>query len=164
TPMSTALSAPDPAPANVISRPLPSLLDILVLGHALRAMHPKDSVFQVEEFTALAAVPERQGTAPVEPAGVAPAFTAATHYPLVAALFAALDPIQIASSWLARPYALGNLATVLSFASLWGVLQARKPVCGTLHAIGYGLCLAAIGYFNALMLFVVAAHLGMVIF
>jgi hypothetical protein len=81
---------------------------------------------------------------------------------LVAALFVALDPMQIATSWLARPYALGNLAVVLSFAALAGLLNSRKPAAGALLALGYAACVAVIGYLNPILLLVVAAHVGMV--
>jgi hypothetical protein len=85
-----------------------------------------------------------------------------TEMALVAALFVALEPIQIATGWLARPYALANLAVVLSFAALAGLLSARKPAVGALLALGYAACLAVIGYMNAILLCVVAAHVGMV--
>jgi hypothetical protein len=81
---------------------------------------------------------------------------------LVAALFVALDPIQVNVSWLARPFALANLFTVLSFAALWGLLQARELARSALFALAYAACVAVIGYLNALLLCVVVAHLGMV--
>jgi hypothetical protein len=85
-----------------------------------------------------------------------------TEMALVAALFVALDPMQIATSWLARPYALGNLAVVLSFAALAGLLHTRKPAAGALWTLGYGACVAVIGYLSPVLLLVVAAHVGMV--
>lgn len=87
-----------------------------------------------------------------------------TEVALVAALFVALDPMQIATSWLAQPFALANLATVLSFAALWGLLHAGKPAAGALLALGYAVCVAAVGYLNAALLFVVVAHVGMVVY
>ena len=45
---------------------------------------------------------------------------------LVIALLAAVDPIQIMPTALARPYALANPRGVLSFASLLGILHASR--------------------------------------
>jgi hypothetical protein len=83
---------------------------------------------------------------------------------LVAALFAAVDPLQIGSSVLARPYALGNLACVLSFLALLKLLDARKTAHAVLATAGYGVALALIGYLSPLLLLAVVAHLGMVIY
>jgi hypothetical protein len=83
---------------------------------------------------------------------------------LVAAAFVALDPIQINASWLARPFALANLFTVLSFAAVLGVLHARTTAKAALCALGYAACVALIGYLDALMLLVVVAHIGMVVY
>jgi 4-amino-4-deoxy-L-arabinose transferase-like glycosyltransferase len=85
-----------------------------------------------------------------------------TEMALVAALFVAVEPIQVATGWMARPYAIANLAVVLSFLALLGLLHARKPAVAALLALGYAACLAVIGYMNALLLFVIVAHLGMV--
>jgi hypothetical protein len=83
---------------------------------------------------------------------------------LVAALFAAVDPLQIGSSVLARPYALGNLVCLLSFFALLKLLDARNTAQAVLAMAGYGLTLALIGYLSPLLLIVVVAHLGMVIY
>lgn len=80
---------------------------------------------------------------------------------LVAALFAAVDPIQVTTSVLARPYALGNLACLLSFAALLGVLYSRSRREQILGAVGYGLSVALVGYLNAPMLLVIVAHVGL---
>jgi 4-amino-4-deoxy-L-arabinose transferase-like glycosyltransferase len=85
-----------------------------------------------------------------------------TEMALVAALFVALDPIQIAASGLARPYTPGNLAAVLSFVALAGLLDSRKPAVGALWTLGYAVCVAVMGYVNGLLLLAVAAHLGMI--
>jgi hypothetical protein len=230
--MSTAIPAPAPqaAPAaKEISRPLLWLLGILALGLVLRLWYMKDAGFQVDEFTALAAVAERRGLGPgttptdaeplvpvprladvrersVIPYGVRdpvplyhdllwavvqvlpvadwslrlPSLLAGvgciaavfflcrrlfgTEVALVAALFVALDPMQVATSWLARPFALANLAVVGSFAALWGLLQARGPARAALYAVGYAACVAAVGYLNVLLLAVVGAHVGMVVY
>jgi hypothetical protein len=83
---------------------------------------------------------------------------------LVAALFVALDPIQINTSWLARPFALADLFTVLSFAALLGLLRARTPAAAAPWVLGYAACVALIGYLSPLTLCVVLAHLVMVPF
>jgi hypothetical protein len=83
---------------------------------------------------------------------------------LVAALFVALDPIQISSSRLALPFALADLFTVLSFAALLGLLRTRTPAAAAPWVLGYAACVALIGYLSPLMLCVVLAHLVMVPF
>jgi hypothetical protein len=83
---------------------------------------------------------------------------------LVAALFVAVEPIQVTTSVIARPYALGNLACVLSFAALIGALNARKPLTGVLRALGYGASVAFMGYMNPVLLLVVIAHVALVIY
>jgi hypothetical protein len=83
---------------------------------------------------------------------------------LVAALFVAVDPVQIATSWLAQPYALANLFVVLSFAAVWALVRGPGPVTAALLALGYGLCVAVIGYLNGLLLLVVTAHAGMALY
>ncbi len=231
--MSTAplagAAAPDKpsAPAKEIARPLVWLLAILVLGLGLRLYHFR-APFEVDEFTTLSAVAERQGvevgTTPtaenplvpvsgpgevsnrsVIPFGVAdplplyhdflwallhalPAAAWSLRLPsllagvaciaavfflvrrpfgnemaLVAALFVALDPIQVNASWLAQPFALANLFAVLSFAAVLGLMHARTSAAAVLCALGYAASVAAIGYLDALMLCVVAAHLAMVL-
>ena len=80
---------------------------------------------------------------------------------LVAALLVAVDPLQVRVSDLARPYALGNLACVLSFMAFFGVLRAESPLRAGLATLGYGLCLALIGYLLPIMLLVIVAHIGM---
>jgi 4-amino-4-deoxy-L-arabinose transferase-like glycosyltransferase len=90
--------------------------------------------------------------------------TLGTEVALVAALLAAVDPMQIGVSTLARPYALANLACVLSFAALLGVLYASRIAGAALAALGYGACVALIGYFNPVLLFVVTAHVGLVVY
>ncbi|HZT78722.1 MAG TPA: glycosyltransferase family 39 protein, partial [Gemmataceae bacterium] len=225
--MSTAI--PTPAPAVQVRWPLAWLLAILAAGLVLRVLHFKDEAFQLDEFTALAAVAERPGVEvgttptaddPLVPVGslaevsnrsvipfgvrdpgplyhailwrvcqVLPVADWSLRLPsllaglacvaavfflirrpfgdemaLVAALFVALDPIQVATSWLARPYALANLFVVLSFAALRGLLRTSEPRTAALLAVGYGACVAVIGYLNGLLLFVVAAHVGMVLY
>ena len=83
---------------------------------------------------------------------------------LVAAALAAVDPLQVFVSHLARPYALGNLACILSFMALFGVLRAESYVRAGAAAVGYGLCLALLGYLQPVMLLVVVAHVGMLVF
>lgn len=73
---------------------------------------------------------------------------------LAAALFAAVDPTQVAVSTMARPYALANLACVLSFLALLGTFQARRPRAVALSAVAYGLTLALIGTLNPVLLLV----------
>jgi hypothetical protein len=81
---------------------------------------------------------------------------------LVAALFAAVDPMQVEVSVLARPYAIGNLACVLSFAGLLAILYGRGTAGRTGGAALYGLSMAVVGYMNPVLLLAVTAHLGMV--
>jgi hypothetical protein len=81
---------------------------------------------------------------------------------LVAAMLVAVDPIQIACSVMARPYALGNLACGLSFLALLGILGARRHRAAALAALGYAVSLALIGYLNPVLLLAGTAHLGMV--
>jgi 4-amino-4-deoxy-L-arabinose transferase-like glycosyltransferase len=60
-----------------------------------------------------------------------------TEAALVAALLAAVDPMQVAVSALVRPYALANLACVASFLGFLGILYSRTtagrvpPRCST---------------------------------
>ena len=77
---------------------------------------------------------------------------------LAAALLAAVDPMQIRVSYLARPYALGNLACVLSFVGLLAILDGRRWISKAAGAILYGAALALLGYLNPLLLAVLAAH------
>src|SRR5260221_11058970 len=77
---------------------------------------------------------------------------------LVAALLTALDPMQVAISNLARPFALANLACVLSFLALVNILRARRTRDTALAAFNYGLNLALIGYLNPLILLAGVAH------
>src|SRR5258708_1124465 len=77
---------------------------------------------------------------------------------LVVALLTALDPMQVAISNLARPFALANLACVLSFLALVNILRARRTRDTALAAFNYGLDLALIGYLNPLILLAGAAH------
>jgi hypothetical protein len=81
---------------------------------------------------------------------------------LVAALFAAVDPIQVTTSTLVGPAALGNLACLLSFAALLGVLYGKTLREQMICSIGYGLSVAVIGYLNGVLLLVVVAHAGLV--
>ncbi len=83
---------------------------------------------------------------------------------LLAAAIVALDPIQVSVSWLARPYALANFACLLSFAALLGLLRTTRPAVGALCAVGYALSVAAVGYLSPVMLLVVTAHAGMVVY
>src|SRR5260370_24642206 len=82
---------------------------------------------------------------------------------LVAALLTVLDPMQVAISNLARPFALANLACVLSFLALVNILRARRNRDTALAAFTYGLNLALIAYLNPLILLVVVAHVGLFI-
>jgi hypothetical protein len=81
---------------------------------------------------------------------------------LVAALLAAVDPLQVEVSVMARPYAIGNLACVLSFWGLLGILYGRSAAGRGVAAVLYGLCLAVIGYVYPVLLLVMVAHVGMV--
>jgi hypothetical protein len=83
---------------------------------------------------------------------------------LVAALFVAVEPIQVATSVLACSYALANLACVLSFLALVGALSATKPANAIPAAVSYGVAVAFIGYMNPVLLLVVVAHLGLIIY
>jgi hypothetical protein len=83
---------------------------------------------------------------------------------LIAAMFVAVEPGQVTTSVLARPYALGNLACVLSFAALLGLLNAGKPATAGLMAAGYGAAVAFIGYMNPVLLLVVVAHVALVVY
>jgi hypothetical protein len=86
---------------------------------------------------------------------------AAPSTALAAALFTALDPMQVAVSVMARPYALASLACVLSFLALLALLRATRPGSVALTALGYGLALAVIGYLNPALLLVGAAQLSL---
>ncbi|HMF13161.1 MAG TPA: glycosyltransferase family 39 protein, partial [Gemmataceae bacterium] len=77
---------------------------------------------------------------------------------LIAALFVAVEPTQVTSSVLARPYALANLACVLSFAALLGLLKAGNPATAAPIAAGYAAAVAFVGYMNPVLLLVVVAH------
>jgi len=79
---------------------------------------------------------------------------------VVAALFVAVEPVQVTIGALARPFALGNFACVLSFAALLGVLTAPRLGRAALMAVGYGAAVAFMGYMNPVLLLVVLAHLG----
>jgi hypothetical protein len=81
---------------------------------------------------------------------------------VVAALFVAVEPVQVTLGALARPFALGNLACVLSFAALLGVLTAPRTATAALMALGYGAAVAFMGYMNPVLLLVVLAHLGVI--
>jgi hypothetical protein len=83
---------------------------------------------------------------------------------LIAALFVAVEPTQVASSVLARPYALANLACILSFAALVGLLKSGNPATAVLMAVGYGAAVAFIGYMNPVLLLVVVAHVALVVY
>jgi hypothetical protein len=80
---------------------------------------------------------------------------------LAAALLTAVDPFQVEASAMARPYALANLACVLSFLALLGVLHSRRLAGRLGWAVLYGLTLALQGYFNPVLLLCVAAHVGL---
>jgi mannosyltransferase len=82
---------------------------------------------------------------------------------LLAALFTAIDPMQIAVSSMARPYALGNLVCVLSFLCLFRLAKASRPVT-TREGLEYGLTLAGLAYLNPVLLLVGVAHLGVIAF
>ena len=81
---------------------------------------------------------------------------------LLAALLTAFEPMQIIVSDLARPYALANLACVLSFIALFDMLYAERGRQLILAGITYGCCLAFIGYMNPLLLLVGTAHASVV--
>ena len=81
---------------------------------------------------------------------------------LVVALLTALDPMQVAISNLARPFALANLACVLSFLALVNILRGRRNRDTALAAFTYGVNLALIGYLNPLILLAGVAHLGII--
>src|SRR5260370_6128361 len=82
---------------------------------------------------------------------------------LVVELLTACDPMQVAISNLARPFALANLACVLSFLALVNILRARRNRDTALAAFTYGLNLALIAYLNPLILLVGVAHVGLII-
>ena len=82
---------------------------------------------------------------------------------LVAALLAAVDPFQVVTSVMARPYALANLACVGSFFFFLLIRQVRAPVGAVAADAGYGVCMALVGYMNPILLFVGVAHFGLVI-
>ncbi len=73
---------------------------------------------------------------------------------LAAALFAAVDPTQVAVSTMARPYALANLACILSFLALVGTLHARRLGAVAVAALGYGLALGVIATLNPVLVLV----------
>lgn len=80
---------------------------------------------------------------------------------LAAALFAALDPIQIETSVLALPSALGNLTCALSFLALSELCAASRPIPRAVALLSYGLSTALLGYCCAASLpLAVAGHLG----
>jgi uncharacterized membrane protein len=83
---------------------------------------------------------------------------------LAAALFAALDPIQLTLSWQARPYALGNLFAALSFLAVVGLFSAKNKLCVGLWSLGYGIFVALVGYFSPAMLVLTGAHLAFIVF
>jgi 4-amino-4-deoxy-L-arabinose transferase-like glycosyltransferase len=83
---------------------------------------------------------------------------------VVAALIAAVDPIQVATSDMAQPFALANLACLLSFIALLGALKARHAGNAVLAALGYGVAMAVIGYLSPALILVVTAHLGLVVY
>jgi hypothetical protein len=83
---------------------------------------------------------------------------------MVAALLVAVEPVQVTLGAVARPYALGNFACVLSFVALLGVLNAAQSVRAALAALGYGAAVAFMGYMNPVLLLVVVAHLGMLVY
>jgi hypothetical protein len=83
---------------------------------------------------------------------------------LVGALLTALDPMQIAVSVIARPYAIANLACVASFLFLLLIRHVRRRWEPVLGCLGYGVALALIGYLNPVLLLVGIAHLGLVIY
>jgi hypothetical protein len=80
---------------------------------------------------------------------------------LAAALLTAVDPFQVEASAMARPYALANLACVLSFLALLGILYSRRLAGRLGWAVLYGVALAVQGYFNPVLLLCVAAHVGL---
>src|SRR5439155_23031320 len=82
---------------------------------------------------------------------------------LLAALFTALDPIQIGASVMARPYALAGLACIGSFYFLLLIVSPRRRRQPALGVVGYALCMASLGYLNPVLLLVAAAH-GAIVF
>jgi hypothetical protein len=81
-----------------------------------------------------------------------------TEIALVAALLAAIDPIQIGVSVIARPYALANLLCVLSFVLLMQIFSRKRRSVAFLAAVGYAIVIAGIGYLNPALLLIVSAH------
>lgn len=71
-----------------------------------------------------------------------------------AALLVAVEPLQIQMSTIARPYALANLACVLSWLTLLRLLQGNKLRSELWAASGYLLCVVLMGYLNTLYLLV----------
>lgn len=83
---------------------------------------------------------------------------------LVAALLVATDPMQIAVSVIARPYALADLICILSFTALFRLRESSSSRYAALAAAEYGLAVALIGYLNPALLLIGAAHGGLVLF
>lgn len=85
-----------------------------------------------------------------------------TEIALVAALLAAVDPMQVATSMLVRPFAIANLVCVGSFFCLILIKQSCCVAGRSLAALGYSVCMAFLGYLNPVLMFAGVAHLGMV--
>jgi hypothetical protein len=81
---------------------------------------------------------------------------------LAGALLTAVEPMQVAVSTMARPYALANLACVLSFLALIGVLYGRRPGAVAAAGLGLGGAVALIAWMNPVLLLVGAAHAALV--
>lgn len=82
----------------------------------------------------------------------------------MAALLTAVEPMQIATSVMARPYALATLVCVLSFLLLWTLLTSKRWWVGGLAAAAHGISVALIGYLNPILLLVGVAQLALVIY
>lgn len=79
---------------------------------------------------------------------------AGTDAGLAAALLTAVEPMQIAASVMARPYALAVLAGMASFLALWTILSCPSLWRNALAMCIYALCIACIGYLNPILLLI----------
>jgi hypothetical protein len=83
---------------------------------------------------------------------------------LAAALLTAVEPMQIASSVMARPYALAVLAGMVSYFALWTILTRRRLWLNALAALVYALCITGIGYLNPILLLIGLPQAAFVLF
>lgn len=79
---------------------------------------------------------------------------AGTDAGLAAALLTAVEPMQIAASVMARPYALAVLAGMVSFLALYNYLVASETWKSAIAAAVLSLCTAFIGYMNPILILI----------